>query len=105
VQEPDDPLVALQDKLCALQAVSDWQNVIIQGVACHIGGVALQAELAEVIVGLYDQGDRFGPVCGPMQTRISESKETDRECEAFAVSGASASAACELQLGGSSSDP
>ena len=55
----EDTLVALQQELTTLQAVSDRQDTLFQGLAVQLTGCALQAELQPILNAWYDKGKQF----------------------------------------------
>jgi hypothetical protein len=90
----------LRDVVVALQAVCDQQGVVLEGLASHLTGVALQAELGVVLGGWYDLGRRLrGPSPGDRVLCHPTSKESGDESGAVALSDASASGAQVVQLG------
>lgn len=61
----DTQLLPLRQKLNALQAVSEWHVAVVQGLASHLTGCALQAELGPVLNAWYDRGSRLGGGASP----------------------------------------
>ena len=52
-------LLELQQNIHALQVVSDRQTLLFQGLAAQLTGVALQAELGQVLDSWYDRGSQL----------------------------------------------
>ena len=55
----DSQLVPLHLEVSALQAAADWQLTVIQGLASHLTGCALQAELCSILDEWYAKGSRL----------------------------------------------
>jgi hypothetical protein len=96
-QVVDGMLVAVRNDVCALQAVSAWHLAVMQGLASHLTGCALQAELGSVLNAWYDRGTHVGaaPPVNPHQPKEPNVDETP----ATALSGPVPADAGELQLG------
>jgi hypothetical protein len=69
----------LNMKVDALQAVSEWQQLTFQGLAVHLTGTALQADLGVVLASWYDRGSRLGVV--PQAETAAARAETGGEHE------------------------
>lgn len=61
-QPADHELVSLSHRVDTLQAVSERQLFIMQGLAAQLTGYALQADLGPVLNAWYDRGSRLGGV-------------------------------------------
>jgi len=100
--QPVDPTVdalgVLAERVVALQAVSDRQQLTLAGLASHLTGQGLQAELGAVLNAWYDRGRALNPDLD------SRSAPADAQ-PATARSGASPPHPQELQLGGPPAGP
>lgn len=87
--QPVDPaVVELRGKVDALQAVSDRQVHIIHGLAAHLTGYALQADLGVVLNAWYDKGSRLSGLSPAQETAIC--RESNREPAMQSSAGARA---------------
>ena len=79
----DSQLVPLHLEVSALQAAADWQLSVIRGLACHLTGCALQAQLGSVLDDWYAKGSRLNMMsrayAPPGNAELAEEKQSCNE--------------------------
>ena len=73
-QPIEHQVINLKERVDTLQAVSDRQGVLFQGLAAQLSGSALQADLVPVLDTWYDKGRQLAglPAGAPSLTGITE---------------------------------